>query len=132
MTASLPKLPDSLRAAAHAHAHAIVSELADISAVVIATVDGFDIASNVRRKVDAPRIAALASSIAAIGEVVSSEASLGASRCVIVETDAGFAVTHRVARADVPLVINVLGGPEAVLAQVKYRAASAALALEQA
>jgi hypothetical protein len=49
-----------------------------------------------------------------------------------VETDSGFAVAHRIARLDVPMVIKVLGGPDAVLAQVKYRAAGAAATLRDA
>lgn len=125
-------LPGTVTAVAQEHANAIVSQLGDITAVVIATVDGFDLASSHRREIDAARIAALASSISAIGEVVSAEARLGSARCTTIETDGGFAVTHRVRRPDVALVINVLAGPDAVLAQVKYRAASAALALEQA
>jgi uncharacterized protein len=132
MSGSRVSLPPAVLAAAAEHAQAIVSEVAGVSAVVIATIDGFDVASALRSNIDAPRIAALASSIAAIGEVVSSEAGLGNVRCVTVETDAGFAVAHRVARADVPMVVKVLGRADAVLAQVKYRAAASALALERA
>lgn len=91
-------LPGAVTAVAQEHADAIVSQLAGITAVVIATVDGFDVASSHRREIDAPRIAALASSISAIGEVVSAEASLGAARCITIETEGGFAVTHRVRR----------------------------------
>ena len=117
-------------AAAREYAEAIVSELVGVKAVVVATTDGFDVVTAARGDIDAARVAALASSIAAIGEVVSSEARLGASRCVTIETDSGFAVAYRVARADLPLVIKVLAGPDAVLAQVKYRASAAAHALE--
>jgi uncharacterized protein len=122
----------AVRAAALDQANSIISELAGVTAVIVATVDGFDVASVVRGSIDAPRIAALASSIAAIGEVVSSEANLGTSRCVTIETDAGFAVAHRVARLDIPMVLKVLGGRDAVLGQVKYRAAAAASILEKA
>jgi hypothetical protein len=47
-------------------------------------------------------MAALASSIAAIGAVVSAGSRLGSSRSVTVGTDNGFAVAYRVARLDVP------------------------------
>jgi predicted regulator of Ras-like GTPase activity (Roadblock/LC7/MglB family) len=125
-------LSPSLVTLAHEHANAIVNELAGVTAVIVATTDGFDIASSVRIDIDSARLAALASSIAAIGEVVSAEARLGSTRCVTVETDSGFAVAYRVARLDVPMVIKVLGGPDAVLAQVKYRAAAAATLLRDA
>lgn len=117
-------------AAAREYAEAIVSELVGVKAVVVATTDGFDVVTAARGDIDAARIAALASSIAAIGDVVSSEAKLGASRCVTIETDNGLAVAYRVARADLPLVIKVLAGADAVLAQVKYRASAAAHGLE--
>jgi uncharacterized protein len=130
-TGSPIDIAPELLASASEHASAIVSELAGIAAVVIATTDGFEVSLAVRREVDAARISALASSIVAIGEVVSSEAKLGSSRCVTIETESGFAVAQRVARKDLPMVIMILGGADAVLAQVKYRAAAAASALER-
>lgn len=125
-------VPPSVSAAAAAEADSIISGLTGVTAVIVATIDGFDIASVTRRTIDAPRIAALASSIAAIGDVVSTEAGLGRTRCVTVETDAGFAVAHCVVRPDISMVVKVLGGPDAVLGQVKYRAAAAAAVLERA
>lgn len=125
-------LPTPTRQAAQREAEAILSDISGVTAVVIATTDGFDVASALLRQIDPARIAALASSIAAIGEVVSSEAKLGTSRCVTVETDAGFAVAQRVPRSDVPMVLKVLAGPDCILAQVKYRIAAAAQALAAA
>jgi predicted regulator of Ras-like GTPase activity (Roadblock/LC7/MglB family) len=127
-----PPIPASLGAAARAEAQGILADVSAVRAVVIATADGFDIASSAGGSFDARRIAALASSIAAIGEVVSGEAGLGRSRSVTVNTEQGFAVFHQVPRRDVPIVINVIGGADAVLAQVHWRAAEAARRLAQA
>ena len=126
MTAALPA---AVVQGAQREAQALLDAVAGVTAGVVDTIDGFEVACASVQAVDAPRIAALASSIAALGEVVSSEAGLGASRAVTVETEGGFAVAHRVPRGDVPLVLKVLAGRDAVLAQVKYRAASAARAL---
>ena len=97
-----------------------------VRAVVIATSDGFDIAVAAHAEVDAQRIAALASSMAAIGAVVSTEAGLGRSTSVTVGTDNGFAVVYAATHQGLGLVINVIAGPDALLGQVNYRTAAAA------
>ena len=119
-------VPAALRRLAQSEAEAIASEIGGVRAVVIATGDGFDIASVARGGVDPQRIAALASSIAAIGEVVSREAGLGHGRSVTVGTDDGFAVVHGAQHGGLSLVVNVVAGREALLGQVNYRTAETA------
>jgi predicted regulator of Ras-like GTPase activity (Roadblock/LC7/MglB family) len=119
----------ALRALAHKEAEAIAQDVSGVRAVVIATGDGFEIATAARAPVDATRIAALASSMSAIGAVVSSEAGLGRSTCVTVGTDSGFAVVYAAKNGNVDLVIHVIAGPDALLGQVNYRTAAAARAL---
>lgn len=123
---ALPSVTDALRALARSEAEAIVQEVTGVRAVVIATGDGFDIAVAARAVVDPQRIAALASSMAAIGAVVSTEAGLGRSTSVTVGTDNGFAVVYAATHQGLGLVINVIAGPDALLGQVNYRTAAAA------
>ena len=52
-----------------------------VNTVVVATVDGFDVASALRTG-EAARVAAMASSISAISAVVSQEARLGRNKSV--------------------------------------------------
>ncbi len=118
-------LAPHVKALAESEAQAMFDEISGVVAVIVATVDGFDIASVVRSHVDPARIAALASSIAAIGEVVSTEARLGRCRSVIVDTESGFSVIFNVLRDDIPLVINVIAGPGALVGQVNYRTTEA-------
>ncbi len=125
-------LPSAILAIAQREAQGILDDVAGVAAVVIATVDGFDVASVVRNGLDATRIAALASSIAAIGEVVSGEAKLGRNKSVTVDTDNGVAAIYSVHRNDVGLVINVVASGDAIIAQVNYRTAAAARALAAA
>ena len=122
----------ALRASAEAHARNLLQEVVGVRAVLAATADGFELAAALASHVDAARLAALASSIAAIGEVVSAEAGLGESRSVIVETALGLVVVHRVPRADVPIILTVLAGTDALLGQVKFQLAAAAAALARA
>ncbi|MEO7886516.1 roadblock/LC7 domain-containing protein [Polaromonas sp.] len=123
---------EQLRSAAEAQARKTLEEVAGVVAVVIATADGFDIASAVTRDIDPVRVAALASSISAIGSVVSQEARLGRSRSVTINTDAGFALLSAVNRKDVELVINIIANEHAILGQVAWRSGECVKALEAA
>lgn len=117
---------------AHREAQKMLIEVPGVTTVVVATVDGFDVASAISGNTNAARIAALASSIAAISTVVSDEAELGLSKSVIIDTEAGFAIVHSVRRADAELVINVIANRSAILGQVAYRTAQFARALTSA
>ena len=117
---------------AHKEAQQLMDDIHEIQAVVIASVDGFDVASAVRANMDASRIAAMASSIAAISGVVSHEAQLGRSRSVTIDTEAGFAVVRSVYRNDVELIINVIAHEGVLIGEVAYRTAQLARQLAEA
>lgn len=123
--ATLTGVSEALRALALGEAEAVAGDTGGVRAVVIATADGFDLASCVRSGLDPKRIAALASSMAAIGAVVSAEAALGRSSNVTVGADDGFAVVHAAQHGALGLVIIVIAGPDALLGQVNYRTAAA-------
>lgn len=110
----------------------LVEELTGVTAAVVATADGFDVASACVSDADPARVAAMGSSIVAIGDVVSQEARLGRRESVMVFSDSGFAVFHSVHRRDTDLVINVLARDSAVPAMVAYRAAQLARTLAEA
>ena len=118
----IPNLPAGLREAARRAALLCLAEVAGITAVVIATVDGFDLAAAFRGNQDATRIAAMASSISAISSVVALEAGLGSFKSVTINTDAGFAIVQAVPRSDIELVIHVIADGDAILAQSMHRA----------
>ena len=110
----------------------MLAQVTGVTAVVVATVDGFDVASAIQGNANAARVAALASSIAAISTVVSDEAELGLSKSVIIDTESGFVVVHNVRRTDAELVINVIAGSNAILGQVVYLTAQFARTLAAA
>ncbi len=97
-----------------------------LSAVVIATSDGFDVTSVVRGRHEASKVAAMASSIAAISQVVSQEAGLGRHRSVTIDTDDGFAVVYSVPGQQDDLIINAIASRDAIIGQVMYRVAAMA------
>lgn len=131
MTAQI-NLPAIVSALAQSEAQSIIDEVTGVTAIVIATVDGFDVASVIKGTAEAARIAAMASSISAISSVVSQEAQLGRNKSVIIDTEAGFAVVYSVHRQDAELVINVIANSSAILAQVAYRTAQFARMLTAA
>ncbi len=98
----------------------LLEEQLGVLGVVISSVDGFDIASAVTRDLDPSKIAAMASSIAAIGIVVSQEASLGASKSITVNTEDGFVYITNVEIAGQPCALNVIANGSAILAQIIY------------
>lgn len=115
-------MPPALRETAQRAATACLDEVAGVTAVVIATIDGFDLASAVRGGQDPARIAAMASSISAISSVVAVEAGLGDFRSVTIGTGDGFAIVHAAHAAGIELVIHVIAGGNAILAQAMHRA----------
>lgn len=127
----IAELPPSVKALAKREADRLLHEVGGLSAVVVATADGFDVASALRSG-DASRIAAMASSISAISTVVSQEAHLGRNKSVTIDTEAGFALVRTVYRQDMELVINVIAGADAILGQVAYQTSQLARSLEQA
>lgn len=120
------KLSQTARQLSQQEADKILAETEGVTAVVVATIDGFDIASAIRSGLDPARIAAMASSISAIGYVVSDEAKLGRGKRVTIETDAGFAVIYSIPRPDTELVLIVISDGRTLLGQVAYRTAATA------
>ncbi|RSZ58546.1 hypothetical protein HF313_07245 [Massilia atriviolacea] len=119
-------LPPGLLQSANDLSAQFLRDINGVNAVVVATVDGFALASAFNRDNDAGRIAAMASSISAIGSVVAMEAGLGTYRSVTINTESGFVVVHAVPRRDVQLVINVIADGNAILAQVVHRVGTVA------
>lgn len=128
----MSSISDELKRAVDRQVESMMDGLSGVVAVVAATVDGFDVAHRTRGDVDASRIAAMASSIAAIGQVVSQEADLGASRSITVNTADGFAYISTVERPDGDLVLHVIARSDAILAQVVHATNAAARVLEAA
>ncbi|MDO5654155.1 MAG: roadblock/LC7 domain-containing protein [Brachymonas sp.] len=125
-------LPDHVKAAAAREANLLLQEVDGLSAVVIATIDGFDVAHAAKGDIEASRIAAMTSSVSAIGEAVSHEASLGKYRSIAIDTENGLAILQAVPRKDVPLVLNLIANGKSMMAQVMYRAKQSAKTLEEA
>ena len=115
-------LPKPVFAAVQKEVENIAKEVNGIKAIVIATVDGFDIVSTSLDDTDPKRIAAMASSISAISHVVAQEAGLGYGKNIIINTTNGFIVVQNVKFQDYEIVINIVAKDSASLGQVSYYA----------
>lgn len=123
---------DTIRKMAQAEANSVLSDLTGILAVVFATIDGFDIASAGKSDIDPAKIAAMASSISAIGTVVGQEVNLGRSKTITINSEHGFAFLGSIQRADIPMVVIVIADRNAILGQVAYRSNQVIKSLERA
>lgn len=110
-----------LKNVAQREAQLVLDELTGLKAVVVSSIDGFDIASATKGDVDAVRMAAMASSVAAIGAVVAQETSIGAPSSIVINSEFGFVQVFTVDRPDGQLVVNFVSDSSGVLAQVTYR-----------
>jgi uncharacterized protein len=70
-------------------AEALLVEVEGASAAVIATTDGFNIAHAGSNAVDPSRLAAIVSSLAALGDAAGRETHIGATKCVVVDSTDG-------------------------------------------
>lgn len=125
------KLPAHFPSAAKKEAQKLLDEVDGLQAVVVATIDGFDVAHVARgHSVDPARVAAMTSSVGAIGDAVAREVQLGQVRSIVLNTENGMALLQSVPRRDVPLVLNLIASEQGLMAQILYRAKETAKLLE--
>ena len=124
------QIPGWVTAKAEAAAQELLRNIDGSNAIVIATEDGFDVACAMNRTVEAARIAAMTSSIAAIGQILSHEAALGQPNCLVVDASEGYLIMRRVRCGPVVLVINALTSSSALLGLAMHTVAGAARQME--
>jgi predicted regulator of Ras-like GTPase activity (Roadblock/LC7/MglB family) len=122
---------DELRAMAGQTAHRLLKNLDYSRAVVIATEDGFQMASASIEPVDAPRLAAIVSSLSAMGSALTGETKLGAVGCLMIEAEGGYLVIRSARRKNVGLVIAALTRREALLGLVIHTVNQAVVELAE-
>lgn len=83
-----------------------------IYGLLISTVDGYDVSSNFKKELPATKMAAMMSSMLALGETVATEAKQKQCRYVIVENSDGYILTLKI-KGD--LVLSVVATAEANL-----------------
>lgn len=101
---------------------ALAAAVPDFVEAVISTEDGFEVAARGSSAESAAKIAAMTSSMHALGETMAGETGLGDCQSVVVETAAGKVVIMRIDNADANLRLTVVARHTALLGSVLFAA----------
>lgn len=125
-TAELNKPHAALKIAAATCILELMERVKGLQAVVVSTEDGFEIASYAQNKAQTRRLAAMASSLAALCDVAGEESQLGLSDSVTISAAEGHIIMLKVPRVDLPLTLSVVARKETVIGQALYFARATA------
>ena len=100
-------------------------------AVIVTTQDGLEVRTAGDKRLAPGRLAAITSSMSAIGDVVSKESGLGHVRCLTVEAELGYLVMRATRRDGIGLVVAALVGRGALLGLAMHAVADAARGLDR-
>jgi uncharacterized protein len=114
------KVPQTLITAANRALDDLMSEVKGVVAAVVSTADGFEVAGRVQNDAQISKLAAMASSIAAIGIVVGEESGVGEQESITIEAKEGYVVMVGIDNKAFPMILNVIAQKSAVLGQVLY------------
>jgi uncharacterized protein len=109
----------------------LAAEAKGVIAVVVATIDGFDVATYADSETDVQKIAAMASSMGAIGAVVGEESKVGSCKSIMIEAEQGFVVMVEIKHPQHALILTVVAQNSSVLGQLVYRARETAKEISQ-
>jgi len=109
-----------LNIAAESAIQKLIDNVRGIKAVVISTEDGFEIAAWVENTAQVSRLAAMASSMAALGAIAGEESQLGTCDNIIIEAPNGYLVMMQARHQKSILIISIITNKDAVMGQVLY------------
>jgi predicted regulator of Ras-like GTPase activity (Roadblock/LC7/MglB family) len=122
---NLPTPNTALLEPARQTAQALFADLDGARAVVIATADGFDLAHAGHQEIDPARLAAMVSSVSALGDAASQETGIGTPRYLVIESSEGRLVVRCMQVQDQALIVVVLTDKSVMLGLVWSHLASA-------
>lgn len=125
-------IPEGLALLAQTAINALFAKLSGVKALVVASVDGFSVASHSVIDIDANKVAAMASSFSALGVVVAEESHMGNKKVVTLEAADGYVILLDIPRHDYPLVLSITASSDTILAQTLYLARETITQIQQA
>lgn len=102
-----------------------------VSAVLLSA-DGFEVAAVQVGKGGASRLAAMGSSLTAIGSAIAQEAGIVACRRMVIEAESGTVVIINIPEAKPPMSLAIIADQKAVLGQLMWAAKSCGEAVARA
>lgn len=115
-------LTPQLQQAVESAVEGLMLNLKDLSAALVASTDGFEIAARAQSSVDVSKLAAMACSISALGSMVGEESAIGQYQNVVVEADEGYVVILDIPHPSFPMILSLVASRDEILGQVLYRA----------
>lgn len=119
-------LDPSIKNCATAAVEDIMREVKSAKAVVIATEDGFEVASRVENAAQTSRLSAMASSFSALGALVGEESQLGQCNNVVIDAAEGYILILQIRNPKLVLTMCVVAGSDTVMGQMLYFSKQAA------
>jgi len=116
-----PKNDDLDRAACQPHLEALARNK-EVLGALISTVDGFEIAAQVRATTSIKKLAAMTSSLLALAEATSQEGEVGNCIDVVIEASEGMVLMMDVPNDNRKLLLTVLCNKAATLGSVLWAA----------
>ncbi|MDR3159737.1 MAG: roadblock/LC7 domain-containing protein [Zoogloeaceae bacterium] len=94
-----------------------------VKSAVIATTDGFDVASVAMSEEEGAKLSALSSSISAIGDMAIKEIGIGVShQSITIESESGYIFIMDIRHPNCPMVLSIAASKDAVLGKLIYYA----------
>lgn len=113
-----PKLVE----ACQQHLQALVSHTPGVTSAAVASSDGFQVAAVFNREISANKLAAMTSSIHALGEAVVAESLLKKCLNVLIEAESGKVIMLAISHTDHHLLLTVIANENSVLGQLLWAA----------
>lgn len=126
------KIDPILQARAKFAVENLTSELKAVKAALVATEDGFEVASQADANTQTSRLSAMASSFSALGTLVGDESQLGLCNNVVIDAAEGFIVIFQIRNPKQALTLCVVAGHECLMGQLLYLSKQAAQSLATA
>jgi len=98
---------------------ALVDAHAELTGALVSTVDGFEIAAVLPASFSAPKLAAMTSSLVALGESVSTEAGVGGCINVVIESQRGRLMMMDI-QGESPTLLTVISDNSSTLGHVLW------------
>jgi predicted regulator of Ras-like GTPase activity (Roadblock/LC7/MglB family) len=104
------------------HLNALVSGHKEVLGALVSTVDGFEVAANVRATASVKKLAAMTSSLLALAEAMSQESEVGHCVDLVIEAGDGMVLMMDVPNEHRKLLLTVLCNKSATLGSVLWAA----------
>lgn len=105
-----------------AYLQKLVSTTSGVTAALVVTSDGFEVASVLHNDLSPEKMAAMTSSMLALGEAVLSEANLNDCQNVVIESNGGLIIMLSIGDPNKELLLSVITNGQAMLGQVLWAA----------